>query len=87
MSWTCLQCGLPDLYDGDGDGYGSCACLPCEDCGAPPLTCDCRFDNGDFPDRPDGVDDMPVRVVTVRAGVLEEPTYEEIAAVKRVEDQ
>ena len=36
--WTaapmeCDVCGLPDPYNGDGDGIGSCECPRCE-CGA-----------------------------------------------------
>jgi len=29
----CDVCGLPDLFNGDGDGIGSCDCSRC-DCGA-----------------------------------------------------
>jgi hypothetical protein len=42
MSWTCMDCGLPDPYHGDGDGIGSCECPRCEWCGAAPETCDCE---------------------------------------------
>ena len=44
MSWPCQNCGLPDLYHGDGDGIGSCECARCETCGAPPLGCSCDAD-------------------------------------------
>jgi hypothetical protein len=27
---TCDVCGLPDLYDGQGDGIGSCECSRCD---------------------------------------------------------
>ena len=30
---TCDVCGLPDRYNGNGDGIGSCDCPRCE-CGA-----------------------------------------------------
>jgi hypothetical protein len=30
---TCDVCGLPDPYNGTGDGIGSCDCSRC-DCGA-----------------------------------------------------
>jgi hypothetical protein len=33
MTWTCVGCCLPDPYDGDGDGIGSCMCPRCESCG------------------------------------------------------
>jgi hypothetical protein len=29
----CLDCGLPDLHNGEGDGIGSCECIRCERCG------------------------------------------------------
>jgi hypothetical protein len=35
-TWTCVECGLPDPYHGDGDGIGSCDCPRC-DCG------ECRY--------------------------------------------
>lgn len=37
----CLLCGLPDPYDGQGDGIGSCDCSRCDDCGAGPEQCEC----------------------------------------------
>jgi hypothetical protein len=46
----CLNCGLPDLHNGTGDGIGSCECPRCEYCGWPPLTCNC--DDADWV--PDG---------------------------------
>ena len=33
MTWTCVECCLPDPYHGDGDGIGSCMCPRCESCG------------------------------------------------------
>jgi hypothetical protein len=33
MTWTCVECGLVDPYDGDGDGIGSCMCPRCDGCG------------------------------------------------------
>jgi hypothetical protein len=33
MTWTCVECCLPDAYDGIGDGIGSCMCPRCESCG------------------------------------------------------
>lgn len=44
----CLECGLPDPYDGWGDGIGSCECPRCEYCGAPP-GCDCSDDDYGWP--------------------------------------
>lgn len=38
----CWDCRLPDPYNGQGDGIGSCECPRCEQCGGPPLQCDCR---------------------------------------------
>lgn len=35
MSWTCPECGLPDLHNGYGDGIGSCGCPRCPLCGEP----------------------------------------------------
>lgn len=48
----CVNCGLPDMYEGGGDGIGSCDCSRCEWCGAAPLRCDCRA-------RDDGYEDDP----------------------------
>ena len=50
--FECRQCGLPDSYDGDGDGIGSCDCSRCEDCGMPPLTCHCDEDDSPWIWRP-----------------------------------
>jgi hypothetical protein len=52
-SWTCFECGLPDIHHGDGDGIGSCMCLRCEQCGGPPGICNCP-DADDEQDWPDG---------------------------------
>lgn len=41
----CFSCGLPDPYDGDGDGIGSCECPRCDECGAEPLGCRCAVDD------------------------------------------
>lgn len=41
---TCPRCGLPDNYNGQGDGIGSCECSRCDCCGAGPDDCDCRRD-------------------------------------------
>lgn len=40
----CESCGLPDNYQGQGDGIGSCDCSRCDCCGAPPLQCECDRD-------------------------------------------
>lgn len=44
MTYECAQCSLPDAYDGQGDGIGSCECERCEYCGGPPLMCSCESD-------------------------------------------
>lgn len=31
----CPECLLPDPYNGQGDGIGSCDCPRCERCGGP----------------------------------------------------
>ncbi|EEP73524.1 hypothetical protein MCAG_03851 [Micromonospora sp. ATCC 39149] len=50
---TCDICGLPDPYQGQGDGIGSCDCPRCE-CGTPRGSYLCTCD----PDDPDaGWDD------------------------------
>lgn len=36
-----MECGLPDPYNGGGDGIGSCECPRCECCGGAPDD-DCR---------------------------------------------
>lgn len=41
--WTCVECGLPDPYDGQGDGIGSCECPRCG-CGLECLYCADVFD-------------------------------------------
>lgn len=40
----CFDCNLPDPYNGQGDGIGSCECPRCERCGSGP-GCDCRDDD------------------------------------------
>ena len=48
---TCLECGLPDPYNGGGDNVGSCDCPRKQCCGAAPLEdCDCYWadDDDDF---------------------------------------
>lgn len=52
MSWTCMRCGLPDNYHGDGDGIGSCDCSRCDCCSAAPQECDCGRDFDDMYDDP-----------------------------------
>ncbi|MEU7904139.1 hypothetical protein [Actinoplanes sp. NPDC049118] len=75
----CFDCGLPDTYDGQGDGIGSCECPRCERCGSGP-GCDCRWDDDNFAcpcgggcwdDRPDD-DGPPMETVTAfqDAGLL-----------------
>lgn len=61
----CLDCGLPDLHRGQGDGIGSCECPRCEDCGAGPQ--ECGHVAGD-----DCIGDVvwPVETITVAGGVL-----------------
>lgn len=39
---TCDVCGLLDLYDGAGDGIGSCDCPRCEECGEAAGSAWCR---------------------------------------------
>ena len=39
-SAICPSCLLPDPHHGQGDGYGSCDCPRCRDCGAAPQECD-----------------------------------------------
>jgi hypothetical protein len=51
---TCLECDLPDPYNGEGDGIGSCECPRCEWCHGPPLECECESEDA-FPDWPDDV--------------------------------
>jgi hypothetical protein len=50
---TCLNCGLPDLHGGQGDGIGSCECPRCYSCGAPPEVCGCAWTEDDWGDDPD----------------------------------
>lgn len=45
--YDCMQCDLPDPYDGDGDGIGSCECERCEWCDGPPQMCCCEADAED----------------------------------------
>lgn len=49
---TCPRCGLPDQYNGQGDGIGSCDCSRCDCCGAGPDECDCRRDFDQYDDDP-----------------------------------
>jgi hypothetical protein len=71
----CFDCGLPDWYDGDGDGIGSCDCPRCERCGAPPGGCYCsggdqvwcEADGCGACDDPDCCGDPGPNVVTVTA--------------------
>lgn len=46
----CDDCGLPDPYNGAGDGIGSCECPRCDCCGAGPRECECNrdWDDGGF---------------------------------------
>ena len=46
----CWDCRLPDPYNGQGDGIGSCECPRCEHCGGGPLRCDCTDEYEDFDD-------------------------------------
>ena len=50
--FRCFDCNLPDPYDGNGDGIGSCDCSRCEWCGQPPGVCSCTaYDyEEDWPD-------------------------------------
>ena len=58
---TCLRCGLPDPYQGQGDGFGSCECSRCDCCRAAPEECDCSQDwdgyEDEFPGDPNGGED------------------------------
>lgn len=47
----CFECGLPDPYDGQGDGIGSCVCARCPDCGWAPGLCVAHPDD-DWSDEP-----------------------------------
>jgi hypothetical protein len=63
----CPSCGLPDAYDGDGDGVGSCECSRCDECGAAPLSCRCAelFDDRDDYEWYDATDGRP-RIETIQ---------------------
>jgi hypothetical protein len=63
-TWICMDCGMYDPYDGDGDGIGSCDCPRCEWCGGPPGMGCCPED-----ELPDWPDDVIVPVVTETADV------------------
>lgn len=68
---SCFDCGLPDAYNGQGDGIGSCECPRCYSCGAPPQGCDCAWTEDDWgDDEPDDDaghgDDWPPGVVMPR---------------------
>ena len=67
---ACLECGLPDIHNGRGDGYGSCDCPRCRDCRNPPGLCDCHWrepDQCDLDDDDwDGHEDQPARSGEVR---------------------
>lgn len=65
----CLDCGLPDLHNGDGDGIGSCECPRCYSCGAPPEGCGCSWAE-DWPDDDAGHGDTWARVETIDTGGL-----------------
>lgn len=52
VALRCLDCGLPDPYEGHGDGIGSCDCPRCQSCGAGPLECDCGNCEGYEDDEP-----------------------------------
>lgn len=54
----CLDCGLPDLHHGQGDGIGSCECPRCYSCGAPPGGCDCVWTEDDWGDDVDDGADL-----------------------------
>lgn len=91
----CLDCGLPDPYNGQGDGIGSCDCPRCQCCGAGPQECECNRDFDDLYDDADEPYDYLCndtscawrlgRLTTVRT-VLDEPTFAEIAAENRRDD-
>jgi hypothetical protein len=51
--WPCDVCGLPDPYQGTGDGIGSCGCPRCE-CGAASSSafCTCPPDDCYDPEEP-----------------------------------
>jgi hypothetical protein len=71
---TCLGCGLPDFYNGEGDGIGSCGCVRCERCGGNPGDCpnacdDDYFDADDEEYEPlDHPDRQPISTVQLPAG-------------------
>ena len=48
--FRCFECGLPDPYNGGGDGIGSCECPRCEYCGWPPGVCNCSDDDYGWPE-------------------------------------
>jgi hypothetical protein len=50
----CLECNLPDPYNGGGDGIGPCECPRCDECGAPPLVC-YHDEYDDYPEWPEDV--------------------------------
>jgi len=66
---NCFDCGLPDPYQGRGDGIGSCECPRCQECGAPPEGCDCAWTEdlcdccGDPDDDAGHGDDWPADVI------------------------
>jgi hypothetical protein len=85
MTWTCVECHLPDTYAGDGDGVGSCMCPRCESCG------ECRhcadaldlhscaedqdwddqdWDDPDDDDRAETARRTPVETIDVPGGLL-----------------
>lgn len=57
--WDCDVCGLPDPYNGTGDGIGSCDCPRCE-CGtaAHSVLCTCPPDDYWDSDERDGDEEM-----------------------------
>lgn len=50
----CFECGLPDNYNGQGDGIGSCECSRCDCCGGGPQECDCTREFDEMYEDPDG---------------------------------
>lgn len=63
----CFDCGLPDPYDGAGDGIGSCDCRRCEVCGWAPGVCSCE-EYDPYEDEYEPVARRPVETVELPAG-------------------
>jgi len=56
----CDVCGLPDPYNGQGDGIGSCDCPRCDHgCGVAAMSSLCQGSDDDYPydDDPDWPED------------------------------